>query len=80
MGFFDKLKGELVDIIEWLDDTNGQTLVWRFPRYQNEIKNKFKIVLLELNDKRESLKKVLEDVEKFKDEIDELTFQKEENL
>ncbi len=39
MGFFDKLKGELVDIIEWMDDTNGATLVWRFPRYQNEIKN-----------------------------------------
>ncbi len=39
MGFFDKLKGEIVDIVEWLDDTNGQTLVWRFPRWQNEIKN-----------------------------------------
>ena len=39
MGFFDKLKAELVDIIEWLDDTNGATLVWRFPRWQNEIKN-----------------------------------------
>lgn len=39
MGFFDKLKAELVDIIEWLDDTNGATVVWRFPRWQNEIKN-----------------------------------------
>jgi membrane protease subunit (stomatin/prohibitin family) len=39
MGFFDKLKGEIVDVIEWIDDTNGQTLVWRFPRWQNEIKN-----------------------------------------
>jgi membrane protease subunit (stomatin/prohibitin family) len=39
VGFFDKLKGEIVDIIEWIDDTNGQTLVWRFPRWQNEIKN-----------------------------------------
>ncbi len=39
MGFFDKLKGEIVDIVEWIDDTNGQTLVWRFPRWQNEIKN-----------------------------------------
>ena len=45
MGFFDKLKGELVDIIEWLDDTNGQTLVWRFPRYQNEIKNGAKLTV-----------------------------------
>lgn len=39
MGFFDKLKAELVDIIEWMDDTNGATVVWRFPRWQNEIKN-----------------------------------------
>lgn len=45
MGFFDKLKAELVDIIEWLDDTNGQTLVWRFPRYQNEIKNGAKLTV-----------------------------------
>ncbi len=45
MGLFDKLKGELVDIIEWLDDTNGQTLVWRFPRYQNEIKNGAQLIV-----------------------------------
>jgi membrane protease subunit (stomatin/prohibitin family) len=38
MGLFDKLRGEFVDIIEWIDDTR-HTLVWRFPRYQNEIKN-----------------------------------------
>lgn len=45
MGLFDKLKGELVDIIEWVDDTNGQTLVWRFPRYQNEIKNGAQLIV-----------------------------------
>lgn len=38
MGLFDKLRGELIDIIEWVDDSQ-HTLVWRFPRYQNEIKN-----------------------------------------
>ena len=38
MGFFDKLRNELIDIIEWVDDSR-HTLVWRFPRYQNEIKN-----------------------------------------
>ncbi len=38
MGLFDKLFAELVDIIEWTDDTNN-TLVYRFPRYGNEIKN-----------------------------------------
>ena len=38
MGLFDKLFAELVDIIDWTDDTNN-TLVYRFPRYGNEIKN-----------------------------------------
>jgi membrane protease subunit (stomatin/prohibitin family) len=45
MGLFDKLRGELVDIIEWLDDTSGNTIVWRFPRYQNEIKNGAKLIV-----------------------------------
>lgn len=38
MGIWDKLFGELVDVIEWTDDSN-HTLVYRFPRYGNEIKN-----------------------------------------
>ncbi|MFO1052158.1 MAG: SPFH domain-containing protein [Planctomycetota bacterium] len=38
MGLFSKLRSEFIDIIEWLDDTN-HTLVWRFPRYHNQIKN-----------------------------------------
>ncbi len=38
MGLLDKLRGELVDIIEWVDDSR-HTLVWRFPRYHNQIKN-----------------------------------------
>jgi membrane protease subunit (stomatin/prohibitin family) len=42
----DKLRGELVDIIEWLDDTT-HTLVWRFPRYQNEIKNGAQLIVRE---------------------------------
>ena len=37
MSLMDKLKGEFVDIIEWNDDS-PDTLVWRFPRYQDEIK------------------------------------------
>ncbi len=37
MGLFDKLRAELVDIIEWVDDSR-HTLVWRFPRYHNQIK------------------------------------------
>lgn len=38
MGIFEKLFAELVDIVEWTDDTSN-TLVYRFPRYGNEIKN-----------------------------------------
>ena len=38
MGLFDKLRNELVDIIEWVDDSQ-HTLAWRFPRYHNQIKN-----------------------------------------
>lgn len=44
MGLFDKLRGEFVDIIEWIDDTR-HTLVWRFPRYQNEIKNGAQLIV-----------------------------------
>jgi membrane protease subunit (stomatin/prohibitin family) len=38
MGLWDKIKNELIDIIEWTDDSNN-TMVWKFPRHQNEIKN-----------------------------------------
>jgi membrane protease subunit (stomatin/prohibitin family) len=37
MGLWDRIKNELIDIIEWTDDTNN-TMVWKFPRHQNEIK------------------------------------------
>ena len=37
MALFDKLRAELVDIVEWIDDSQ-HTLVWRFPRYRNQIK------------------------------------------
>src|SRR5687767_14671597 len=45
MGIFrDKLMGELVDIVEWLSD-DPHTIVWRFPRYQNEIKNGAQLIV-----------------------------------
>jgi len=44
MGLFDKLRGEFIDIIEWIDDTRN-TLVWRFPRYQNEIKQGAQLIV-----------------------------------
>jgi membrane protease subunit (stomatin/prohibitin family) len=46
MAIWDKLRGELIDIIEWLDDTRD-TMVWRFPRYENEIKYGAKLIVRE---------------------------------
>ncbi|MBT8323181.1 MAG: SPFH domain-containing protein, partial [Eudoraea sp.] len=50
MGLFDeikkKLSHEFIDIVEWLDDTND-TIVHRFERYQNEIKNAAKLIVRE---------------------------------
>ena len=37
VGLFDKIRGEFVDIVEWTDDSRD-TVVWRFPRYHDEIK------------------------------------------
>ena len=44
MGLWDKLRGELIDIIEWTDESSD-TLVYRFERYENEIKNGAKLVV-----------------------------------
>ena len=44
MGLLDRLRHELVDIIEWLDHTRD-TLVWRFPRYHNQIKNGAQLIV-----------------------------------
>jgi membrane protease subunit (stomatin/prohibitin family) len=46
MGIFNKLRNELIDIIQWTDDTQD-TLVWRFPRYENEIKNGAQLIVRE---------------------------------
>mgnify|MGYP003634107845 CR=1 FL=1 len=50
MGLFDEIKNKLshefIDIIEWLDNSND-TIVHRFERYQNEIKNNAKLIVRE---------------------------------
>ena len=46
MGLWSKLTNELVDIIEWTD-SSSDTLVYRFPRYQNEIKYGAKLTVRE---------------------------------
>ena len=46
MGFWDKIRGELIDIVEFLDDSRD-TLVYRFERYGNEIKYGAQLVVRE---------------------------------
>ncbi|QLG45516.1 SPFH domain-containing protein [Costertonia aggregata] len=50
MGLFDeikkKLSHEFIDIVEWMDSSND-TIVHRFERYQNEIKNNAKLIVRE---------------------------------
>ncbi len=46
MGLFDKLRAELIDIIEFLDNTQD-TIVYRFERHNNEIKNNAKLIVRE---------------------------------
>ena len=46
MGLWDKIKGEFVDVIEWLDDSRD-IMAYRFERYGNEIKNGAKLTVRE---------------------------------
>jgi membrane protease subunit (stomatin/prohibitin family) len=46
MAVWDKIKGEFVDIIEWIDPSND-TMVYRFERYGNEIKYGAQLVVRE---------------------------------
>lgn len=46
MGLFDKLRGEFIDIVQWTDDTQD-TMVYRFERHGNEIKNGAKLTVRE---------------------------------
>jgi membrane protease subunit (stomatin/prohibitin family) len=47
MGLWDKLKGELIDIIEWTEPSGSELLAYRFPRYNNEIKYGAKLTVRE---------------------------------
>jgi membrane protease subunit (stomatin/prohibitin family) len=44
MGLFEKLRAELIDLIEWVDDSRS-TIVWRFPRYHNQIKQGAQLIV-----------------------------------
>ncbi len=43
---WNKLMGEFVDVIQWLDDS-PDTMVWRFERHGNEIKYGAKLTVRE---------------------------------
>src|SRR5436853_338633 len=47
MGLLDKLRGELIDIIEWTEPPHSDILAYRFPRYNNEIKMGAKLIARE---------------------------------
>ena len=44
MTLWEKAAAELIDIIEWNDDSSD-TLVWRFPRYENAIKQGAQLIV-----------------------------------
>jgi membrane protease subunit (stomatin/prohibitin family) len=46
MGIWDLVKGELIEVIEWLDDS-GDILVWRFPDEDHQIKMGAKLTVRE---------------------------------
>ncbi|MBT1073461.1 SPFH domain-containing protein [Pelotalea chapellei] len=44
MTLWQEIKAEFIDIIEWIDESND-TLAWRFPRYENEIKQGAQLIV-----------------------------------
>jgi membrane protease subunit (stomatin/prohibitin family) len=42
----DRIRGEFIDVVEWTDDTRD-TIVWRFPRHENEIKMNARLIVRE---------------------------------
>jgi membrane protease subunit (stomatin/prohibitin family) len=46
VGLMDKIRGEFIDIVEWLDSSRD-TIVFRFPRYDNEIKMGARLIVRE---------------------------------
>lgn len=46
MGLWKKVVGQFIDVIEW-DNASPDALVWKFPRYDNEIKNGAQLIVRE---------------------------------
>ena len=47
MGLKDFIKSELIDIIEWTEDEAGDTIVYKYPDEDKEIKNKAQLIVRE---------------------------------
>ncbi len=47
MSLWKALTGELIDIIEWNQESQSDVIAWRFPRHDNEIKNGAKLIVRE---------------------------------
>lgn len=46
MGLFDRLLNQFIDVIEWVD-ASSNTIIWKFPRQDNEIKMGAKLTVRE---------------------------------
>lgn len=46
MGLWKKVTSQFIDVIEW-DDAAQDTMVWKFPRYDDEIKNGAQLIVRE---------------------------------
>src|ERR671920_2092678 len=46
MGIFDAIRSQFIEVIEWLDDS-GNTMLYRFPVHDQEIKNAAKLTVRE---------------------------------
>ena len=46
MGLFDAIRGQFLDVIQWEDQTQD-TIVWKFPRRDNAIKNGAQLIVRE---------------------------------
>jgi len=46
MGILDALKTQFIEVIEWLDDS-GNTMLYRFPVHDQEIKNGARLTVRE---------------------------------
>ncbi len=46
VGLFDWITGQFIEVIEWVDDSSD-TMVYRFPTYNREIKYGAKLIVRE---------------------------------